>query len=201
MRLNRAQLHELRAGRKPRIYTKAHPGFEVGLNRKVTNVDERVVVAEVGQVKVAELTGQHARLAGFESRAELMQSLGYTTDGPRADLGFECWETVLERDPSHHPRLLHKDASRGYTENPHLALPDEPEAVEPAYLDRFAAESRSGIELRALVRQAENESRPLSERVRMLEHAQREGVDVSRQLAAIKGRVEAAERALRKKAA
>jgi hypothetical protein len=178
MRLNRQQLHELRAGRKPCLYTKDHPGHEIGLNRKVTNVDERVVVLEVSQVKVAELTGQHARLAGFESRAELMQSLGYTADGPRADLDFECWETVLERDPSHHPRLLHKDASRGYTENPHLALQDEPEAVEREYLDRFSREAEDMGRILRSEQQAKDEARTYARRIRQsMLTATRQGKD------------------------
>jgi hypothetical protein len=168
MRLNRQQLHELRAGRKPCLYTKDHPGYEVGLNRKVTNVDERVIVLEVAQVKVAELTGQHARMAGFESRAELMQSLGYHPEGPRAELGFEVWETVLRRDISHRPRLLHRKLHRGYTTNPFMADREVGEAVESDYDERFRADADMHAGQQAVIYQAAWDAQSLAQRVQRL---------------------------------
>lgn len=154
VRLTKVQLRELRAGRKPRIYSKSHPGYEVGLVRKVVHQDDRVVVVDVGKVAVAGLGEHEARLAGFDSREGLMQSLGYVAAGPPPDYGFEVWETVLERDTAHRSRLLHRKLHRGYTDNPFVADPDVGEAVEPEYDERFRDDAERNAGQQAVIYQA-----------------------------------------------
>lgn len=41
----------------------------------------------------------------------------------------------------HVPRLLHKNSQHGYTHDPLMALPDEPEAVDRPTLERFVREA------------------------------------------------------------
>lgn len=51
------------------------------------------------------------------------------------------------------PRLLHKDSTRGYTHDPHMAIPREPEAVDKETQQEFSDEARErfrvvrGVEL------------------------------------------------------
>jgi hypothetical protein len=86
------------------------------------------------------------------------------------------------------PRLLAAQSQRGYTTEPWEALPDEPEAIDNATLEDFAARNQA----RHQARQAQ---RPLDERLRELLDDQARGVSVSRNdLAAIERRIQAAER-------
>lgn len=40
-----------------------------------------------------------------------------------------AWATLLEHDPTHRPRLLHRRSELGFTASPHQAMRHEPEAV------------------------------------------------------------------------
>ena len=53
----------------------------------------------------------------------------------------EVWAVFFELDRSHQPRYLHRQSERGYTTNPHDAVPDEPEAVDAATQVRISAEA------------------------------------------------------------
>ncbi len=52
------------------------------------------------------------------------------------------WAIRFQRDTSYRPRFMHRLSERGYTSNERDAVPDEPEAVDAATQERFAAEAR-----------------------------------------------------------
>lgn len=88
------------------------------------------------------------------------------------------------------PRLLHRDVTRGYTDDPHMALPHEPEAVDKVTQELLSAEARERDRERA-------DATPLWVLLRELE----EGGLSDRYKHAIRRRLDAARRANNKQAA
>lgn len=69
----------------------------------------------------------------------------------------EVWVLTFILDPTAEPRLLHRHSERGYTSSPRDAVPDEPEAVDAAYQDRFTHQAHDRDEERETM--AMNEAR------------------------------------------
>lgn len=74
------------------------------------------------------------------------------------------------------PRLLHRDSSRGYTENPHLAVLHEPEAV--------SAEEQAKIT--DVVRQR-NRAELEAEKARREKHSLEQRLSIARKVAEVRG--------------
>lgn len=171
---------------------------------------ERFLVLSHSEQLLHEVTDDEAVRSGHSNAQEFWdwwletfkQGWGHRThtrESPAVVHSIDVYTVELDR--SHRIRLLHKDSSHGYTENPYLGVNEEPEAVEPEYLTKFAKEAERQVEQQRELKLEAQRARPLAQRVAELEEAQRKGVDVSRQLAAVRSRVEAAESALRKKKA
>lgn len=85
-----------------------------------------------------------------------------------------------------------------YTTVPAFALPGEPEAISDTDLERIAKKAREDDRLR----QAKQQDIPLEERLaRARAKAQANGVDITRQEASVRERIEVIERKVRGKAA
>lgn len=180
MRLTKFQLRELRAGRRPRLFTKNHPGHEVGISRKVVNHEERVVVVEVGKVLAHEITRVDAMLAGYDDLPDLMQALGYHRTGPNPAMKFEVWMTLFERDLTERPRFMHKDSSHSETESHVLALDADAERPPKAWEDRFAGQAEETGKILRAEQEAKDKARTLGRRVRQeVLTATRKGRDIS----------------------
>lgn len=93
-------------------------------------------------------------------------------------------------------RLMNKSGNYPYyTEDPDQALPGEDEAVDDQTLQRFSMEAGQGNAARTAAYEQMLRERPLSERLRLLEEMHDRGdVDLSRMLAPIRRRLDAAER-------
>ena len=119
------------------------------------------------------------------------------------DLDQEVWVVRFELDRR---RLLVPATSRrrgvgDYTNDPREAMPDEPEAVDPAELGRYADEARNRDAQRRRDQDArvlEAEHRLLTRRVESYERLARDrGVDVRSELRVVKARLEAIDRKIR----
>jgi hypothetical protein len=98
------------------------------------------------------------------------------------------------------PRLLGRRT--GYTDKPHLALAGEPEAVDRDTQHQLTHHGTHNWMAELAQREHENAARHLGERLLDLERAHNRGeLDASRQLAAIRRRIEALEHKHRQRAA
>jgi hypothetical protein len=164
----------------------------------------RVLTAEPGMLH--EVTDDEARAEGFRSSFHLFDAWweryregpGHRNEGhwPEQFVEVPVWVITLGLHREHTPRLLHRDSSRGYTRNPHLAMTDEPEAVGQEWLEGFALDANGGesARRRRQARAEEAERRSIEQRLaRATAEARLRGVDVSKDLRVIQMRVQAIE--------
>lgn len=145
----------------------------------------RLIVVSVARQQLSDVTLRDARAEGFSSRQEFLEFWRglFPTSAPTD----EVWALIIapDRDPV---RLLHRDSSRGYTTRRHEAMSDEPEAVDADTLARYATANHGR-------HTASRGGQPLDRRLGVaLRRADRAGVDVTREAAAIARRVGAIER-------
>jgi hypothetical protein len=163
-----------------------YPGAAAGdvvYVRKATTLEEWVKITHRERAVLDELEDDVVRASGFESLEELV-------DVFRTDHGGPACQVVWVFDFV-------------YAEGVHLlpGLRAEPEAVDPATLERFVAENRQGDVLRHARRTERYARRTLRERVEDLERLQEGGIDLGRHLARIKDAIAAAEREARRRVA
>lgn len=145
----------------------------------------RLVVMSVAQQTLADLTLRDARAEGFRTRRDFLDF--WRGLFPTMSLEDPVWALLIQpdRDPV---RMLHRDSTRGYTTRRRVALPDEPEAVDHETQVRYSAE---GFDRHRAFRDGE----PLDDRLSAaLARARTAGVDVTREVAGVRRRVEAIER-------
>lgn len=169
----------------------------------------RIVVTRVTRERLVELTPADADAEGFATVAEFARTwldlydpsyrgaLDHATDDEALDrwrtrfAGVDVWAITFVPDLAARPRLLHRHSERGYTDVAADALPDEPEAVEPWFQERI---TRDAHERAAAARQAELDelgARDLADRIDRLERAANlSGVDVSREVRALRRRLD-----------
>jgi hypothetical protein len=102
------------------------------------------------------------------------------------------WAIGFQLDTSHRPRFMHRLSERGYTANERDAVPEEPEAVDAATQERFAAEARERDPVRRgwLDQQQLDERRGLEQQLsRARELARRRGIDVRNDVRVIERRI------------
>lgn len=101
----------------------------------------------------------------------------HTRESPAVVHAIDVYTVELDR--SHRIRLLHKDSSHGYTENPYMAVSDEPESVEPEYLERFAKGAEDTGKILRAEQKAKEDARTQARRLRQARlTATRKGVDI-----------------------
>lgn len=118
--------------------------------RRLTTVT-RARILRIHPVRLGDLTQSDAVACGYRGLAQLRIHWIRTHErDKRWDEGFRTsrltdddatdrwvthwahrtvWATLLEHDPTHRPRLLHRRSELGYTGSPHQAMRHEPEAV------------------------------------------------------------------------
>lgn len=111
----------------------------------------------------------------------------------------QTWIVTFELDPSAPPYLMHQQSERGYTTQRREALDKDADVIEPEILEDYARQNWQR-HLARKAQEAQESQRSLTERLQALLDAQASGIDVSRQLASIRQRIAAAERALRRAA-
>jgi len=105
----------------------------------------RIAVTRIEESAIRDITFAEACAEGFRTTADFARSwFGYPDE-----LGDEdaldalrgnperVWVLTFELDTSEHPRFLHRQSERGYTQNRHDALKDEPEAITDTDLARL----------------------------------------------------------------
>lgn len=188
--------HILRAGQVAELRVKKLDDepleFAVGDQPKILGT--RCHVAEIREQDLQTVTDREAERSGYENRGALFQALGYIAAGPNFEVPI--WVIVLK--PEEHIRLLHRDSSHGYTENRHLALQDEPEAVSDADLQRYAEDAQLIAGQQAEIYNAAWERQSL---VRRLEKIVNDPSTEPAQLASLRKRIEQIERRAQRKAA
>lgn len=107
----------------------------------------------------------------------------------------QAWMLRIQHDPSAPSRMLHRDSSHGYTDDPRLALPEEPEAVDDFVL---AARGRAAHDREHADYEQERKRRralPLDEQLRLaLRDCEARGVPVGGPRNAIAKQIEKLER-------
>jgi hypothetical protein len=208
------------AGRKTQIRVPIRPGqercsYEPGHSyvvqaRRGGEQLARVLVTDVREELLHEISEPDVHRMGFGSRRELFEAWweeyreGPGYEPPYIPIRVSVLE--IERDRSHRPHLLAAHIIAGkqgpYTENWHNALPEEPEAIDDETLERYAAQANQDTQDERERRRLEHEARSLTDRLAELERAEAAGdPDAPRYIAGIRKRLDAAERALAKRAA
>lgn len=167
---------------------------EFGGRQPKWNTKVRVRVSGIRQQDIHDVSEAELESEGYTRRGELFRALGYLEHVRDVPL----WVVTFAVDQEHHPRLLHRDSSHGYTENRYQALQDEPEAVDRDTLKVYALENRQGDELRHARRRQAWEAQQLSLRLAALES---DPAGIDRDLAGIRERIETAEAKKRRRAA
>jgi hypothetical protein len=175
----------------------------------------RAQIVRVTDVALRDLDDQHAKRLGHRDLERLM--LAWVDEHGLWNENARAWLVQIVVDRSEAPRLLmpevgralgyakpasrgqldreHDPANRGYGQDDHRAMRDEPEAVDDNWLARFAQRERldkrpqrSRDELREL------RDLPLHERVRRLEEQARERHDLRDTLRYLRMKVADAEK-------
>lgn len=175
MILGRYHIRQLRAGKH---ITVTRPGARIGA--------EYPVKLETGgrtlfKVTVTAINGNEATIVPYIRRTEPHRLLAANPSSH-------------ELDPVPHPEV-----DRGYTANPLSAVRGEQEAVPDSCLKRFALENRQADVARHAERRERWELQTHADRLReLVERAEHAGLDVTRHLNSIDGRLRALERAIDK---
>lgn len=168
---------------------------------------ERFLVLGSSEQMLHEITDDEAVRSGHANAEEFWdwwletfkQGWGHrthTSDKPAVVHTIQVYTVELDR--SHRIRLLHKDSSHGYTENPYMAAVDEPEAVESRYLAKFAEDAEQIAGQQREIYQAAWDRQSLACRVAKLEA---DPSTSDHQLASLRKRVEQLEKRKQRKAA
>lgn len=182
-------------GRKTQTRRRVRPGetecryrqgqsYAVQHDRQKPSIGRLVIVSAAPQ-QLGDLTLRDAKAEGFRTRRDFLDF--WRGLFPTMSLEDPVWALLIQpdRDPV---RMLHRDSTRGYTTRRRVALPDEPEAVDHETQVRYSAE---GFDRHRAFRDGE----PLDDRLSAaLARARTAGVDVTREVAGVRRRVEAIER-------
>jgi hypothetical protein len=161
----RVTLLLLERGDDPADGAQYRVGTRIGLQRHHQEPARAWVhILDRDVVELGKINDDQARALGHRDRYA-MQASWHAERPWRATQ--QAWLLRIEHDPSAPSRLLHRDSSHGYTEDPRLALPEEPEAVDDFVL---AARGRAAHERELAGYEQERERRralPLDERLRL----------------------------------
>lgn len=175
----------------PVSYREPNPalGFRDGQPRLGTVEACRIVVLHVRAGQLGDVTEADARAEGFQSRRELLAVWG--VDEIADELRpVNVWVMRFRLDPTHRARLLSARVIAGhqgdYTENPHRAMQDEPESVDPLTLQAFTDEARARDRARREGRIIEIDEMPFSQQVETcIAEARRRHIDIRSELRAM----------------
>jgi hypothetical protein len=166
----------------------------------------RIRILEVWQEPVGDISFENARAEGFRTRLDFerhwlrLHDRGWFEkhdDEEPADPEVEArfrdrhadrwvWVIRFEMDRDT-PRLLHRDSSHGYTNNPAQALDDEPEAVDPRTQERFTKDAHARYNGGRIEELQRREERAIAARSReLLARARQQGVDVEDEVAKLR---------------
>jgi hypothetical protein len=177
-------------GDRPPYRAGASIALQIGATRPAR---ARVIVSRVTDIALGELDDGHARELGRRDLDELMAAWvdehGLWNENARA------WLVRVVVDRSAPRRLLHRDSSHGYTDDPRLALPEEPEAVGEHDLERASIDASRAEQRRYEATLAERERLPEHERLRLIvDDARARGIDIDHGLWLVRKRIGALER-------
>jgi len=152
----------------------------------------RVHIVGLHHQAIADMTADDAKAEGHRNLPEF--ATWWTAQHP--DVTY-CWALDLVLDRSEHGRFLHRQSERGYTTDPHLAMPREPEAVEIGELAPFWADlARARLD----AAKGSPSMKPRAQRLAELEEEARlRGLDTRRLDASIDRRIAAYENLIRGK--
>lgn len=158
----------------------------------------QITIREVVEQGLGEISYADALAEGFRT-VELFIDYWRGLYGT-VDLEQRVWviSFALDRDPP--PRLLHAKSQYGYTSDPHEALPDEPEAMEP---DARWANGSAGLHAATRAHTDDRRLAPLTPEQRyreLLEMARTRGIDIRSDVRVIQARLDAIERKVRRAA-
>lgn len=138
-----------------------------------------------------------------DNEAELVKILGLSDEhleGLREKHGTQLLSTLktMWRKTRHQPRLMARDSSRGYTNEPAVAMAREPEAVSEEEQRAMTAEAHAREADTETLAQLQREQRTLPERLNEIRAAsKREKVDRSADERVIRKRLQAIEKKIR----
>jgi len=153
----------------------------------------RVHIVGLHHQAIADMTADDAKAEGHRNLPEF-RAWWAEYAGPEAT---HCWSLDLVVDLSEHGRFLHRQSERGYTTDPHLAMPREPEAVEIGELAPFWADlARARLD----AAKGSPSTKTRAQRLAELENeARTRGLDTRRLDASIDRRIAAYENLIRGK--
>ncbi len=126
------------AGSRHKVLYRSRDDFGKPFNDEMC----RILVTGVTATTLDQITGVQSLLAGFRDLAELYDDWRERfNDGPLSEP--PVWIVAFELDRSHVVHLLaaSRGDEHGYTENPHNAMDQEPEAVPAAVQREFTKEA------------------------------------------------------------
>jgi|1186.fasta_scaffold08126_3 hypothetical protein len=153
----------------------------------------RVVVSRITDIALGELDDDQARDLGRRDLDDLMAA--WVAERGQWNENARAWLLRVAPDNSARRRLLHRDSTHGYTDDPRLSLPEEPEAVGEHELERASIAAARTEQQRFEQTLAENAQLPDGERLaRAIADARTRGVDIEHALWLLRKRLVAIER-------
>lgn len=164
--------------------------LQVGVTRPAR---ARVLVSRITDIALGELDDDQARQLGHRDLDELMAA--WVDEHGQWNENARAWLLRVALDRSAQRRLLHRDSTHGYTDDPRLALPEEPEAVGEHDLERASISAAHTEQTRFEALLADRERRPEPERLqRAIDDARARGIDIDHALWLLRKRLTALER-------
>ena len=136
-------------------------------------------ILDVDQLHLGDIGEEDAAAAGWTHRSLFIAAWREEYGTGPLDPDARCWAVTFELDQEHVPRLLHQDSSHGYTNDPRLALAEEPEAVDEDAQARITEEAGRVYAVTHADEQRKRDARSLAAQLKEeAGRAQREGIDI-----------------------
>lgn len=136
-------------------------------------------IVDVDDLHLSGLTEEDTKAAGWTHRSLFIQWWRDEYGTGPLDPDARCWAVTFELDREHVPRLLHRDSQHGYTNDPRLALAEEPEAVDVAAQVKITSEAGRIYSVTHADEERRRAARSLSAQLKEeTSRAQREGIDI-----------------------
>lgn len=150
-------------------------------------------VTDVKLGRLADVNEPEAMLEGFDGIGEFQdwwreKHQAYVRDGRRVIPAFHfdghCWVVHFDLEVPDQVRLLSEERGvvhDAYTQSPAKALVQEPEAIDPAIIEKLSStrEAKQRWTLDRTKREAFYYQLPLADKLRVLDELKAQGVDVS----------------------
>lgn len=144
----------------------------------------RIQITNTHLEPIGNITYEAAVACGHISTSTFLEAWA-AKHGPNQDR--LTWVITFQVDHRQPVRLLHRDSTHGYTADPRLAVPGEPEAVDDKTLAQYAKHAATHHQATRAVEAARREARALSSQLRVeYARAARRGADVTPEITAIR---------------